>query len=149
MDKDLLELWGKALLEMAKICQSSKTFFNLFQNGFAREEEKLDPLQERFSELCRKWFGKEGIEAFNSVMGEFYENVGVVPRTQYNELREKYQELKVKVKDLEEKIEGWKERLERKSGLPSDLLGEWEKAMKQYARVNQEFFKEFGKFFKP
>ena len=105
MNQNLLELWGQTLLGMAKITQGPQGFFDLFQNGFAKKEHKPDSMQEEFIELCRKTFGKEGIEKFNEIMKEFYENAGVVPLTQYNELHEKYVDLKDKVRELEKKIE--------------------------------------------
>jgi predicted ArsR family transcriptional regulator len=147
MNKDLLELWGKAFSEMAQMAGRPHNFFHLFQNGFARTEPKPDPLHEQFVRLCQKAFGKEGIETFNGVLKEFYENVGVVPRTQYNELREKYEALKRKVKELEETLRALKDKVGGKPGLPGDLADQWEKTMKQYAEINREFFKEFSKFF--
>ena len=149
MNKDLFDRWEKAFTEMAKMVEGPKVFFHLFQNGFARKAASPDPLYEQFAALCRKMFGKEGIETFNTVLKEFYENVGVVPRTQYNELREKYEALKEKVKDLEETLEALKERVEGKPGLPNDLVEQWENTVKQYAAINREFFKEFSEFFRP
>ena len=148
MNKDFLELWGKAFTEMAKMAEGPQAFFHLFQNGFARKEPKPDPRYEQFVSLCQRAFGKEGIDTFNAVLKEFYDNVGVVPRTQYNERREKYEALKRKVKNLEETLQALKEKVEGKTGLPYDLVDQWEKTMKQYADINREFFKELGKFFK-
>ena len=105
MNQNPLELWGQTLLEMAKIAKGPQGFFDLFQNGFAKKEPKPDSMQEEFIELCRKAFGKEGIERFNEIMKEFYENAGVVPLTQYNELHDKYVDLKDKMRELEKKIE--------------------------------------------
>ena len=149
MNQDLLELWGQTLLEMTKIAKGPKSFFDLFQNGFAKQEPKPDSMQEQFVKLCQKTFGNEGIEGFNAVWKEFYENVGVVPRTQYNELREKYEELKTKVKELEEKIEKLKKGFESRTGLSYDLIEQWTETAKKYTEINQQFFREFSKFFKP
>jgi len=55
-------------------------------------------------------------------MKEFYESVGIVPRTQYNELHEKYVELKNKVQELEEKIEKLKGGVEDGVEAPQDLM---------------------------
>lgn len=148
MNKDLLELWGQTLLEMAKIAKGPQGFFDLFQNGFAKKREKPDSTHEQFVDLCRKTFGKEGIEAFNAVMKEFYENAGVVPRAQYNELHERYTELKGRVQELEERIEELKKRLERVRGTPSDLMEQWSETVKNYTDINRQFFEEFSKFFK-
>ena len=147
MDKNLLELWGETLLGMAKMAQGSQSFFELFQNGFAKKEREPGALNQEFVELCKKVFGKEGIETFNAVMKEFYENAGVVPRTQYNELRERYFELKEKVRDLEEEIEHLRNQLEGHVTMPDDLMDQWNKTAKRYAEINQQFFKEFSKFF--
>ncbi len=149
MNKDLLELWGQTLVEMAKIAQGPKSFFNFFQNGFAKKVKEPDFMQEQFLNLCRRMFGKEGIEGFNAVLKEFYENIGVVPRAQYNELREKYEELKTKVKELEEKIEKLKKGFESRTGLSYDLIEQWTETAKKYTEINQQFFREFSKFFKP
>lgn len=148
MNKDLLELWGQTLLEMAKIAKGPQGFFDLFQNGFAKKGEKPDYMHEQFVDLCRKTFGKEGIEAFNAVMKEFYENAGVVPRVQYNELHERYMELKGRVQELEERIGELKKRLERVRGTPSDLMEQWSDTVKKYTDINRQFFEEFSKFFK-
>ena len=149
MNKDLLELWGQTLLEMAKIAKGPKSFFDLFQNGFAKQEPKPDSGQEQFVRLCQKMFGKEGIEAFNAVLKEFYENVGVVPRTQYNELHEKYVELKKKFQELESKIEELKKKFEGGKEISTDLINQWTETVKKYAEINKKFFEEFSKFFKP
>ncbi len=145
--KDLLELWGQTLLEMAKLAKNSQTFFNFFQNGFAKKQPEPHSPQEQFIILCHSTFGKKGIETFNTVMSEFYENVGVVPRSQYNELHEKYIGLKDKVEELEEQIKKLKERLEDGGEATSDLMEQWTKTVEKYAEINRQFFKEFSKFF--
>ncbi|MDP6393887.1 MAG: hypothetical protein QF466_00330 [Desulfobacterales bacterium] len=133
---------------MAKIAKGPQGFFDLFQNGFAKKEPKPDSMQEEFIELCRKAFGKEGIERFNEIMKEFYENAGVVPLTQYNELHDKYVDLKDKMRELEKKIEKLKKRLGNNTETPSDLMNQLTEAAKEYADINQQFFEEFSKFFK-
>jgi uncharacterized coiled-coil DUF342 family protein len=148
VNKNLLELWGQTLLEMARISKGPQGFFELFQNGFAAKEQKPDSMHEQFMELCQKMFGKEGIEKFNAVMKEFYENAGVVPRTQYNELHEKYLELKDRIRELEEKIDRLKKRLKGGIETPSDLMDQWTEMVNQYADINRQFFEEFSKFFK-
>ena len=147
MSKDFLELWGQTLLEMAKFVKGPQAFYDLFQNGFAKKEEKPDTINEQFINLSQKMFGKEGIETFNAIMKEFYENVGVVPRSQYNELHEKYIELKEKVHELERKIGELRKGIAGGMGTPSDLMVEWTGMLKRYSEINQQFFKEFSKFF--
>ena len=105
-------------------------------------------MQEEFVELCRKAYGKEGVERFNEIMKEFYENAGVVPLTQYNELHDKYVDLKDKMRELEKKIEKLKKRLGNNTETPSDLMNQLTEAAKEYADINQQFFEEFSKFFK-
>ena len=148
MDKDNLELWGHTLLAMARMAQGSQNFFELFQDGYAKKERKADTLHEEFAALCRKTFGNEGIEAFNTVMKEFYENAGVVPRAQYNELYERYGDLKEKVRELEEKIEGLKRKIEGGADASIDLMEMWTDIAKKYTETNRQFFEEFNKFFK-
>jgi len=148
VNKELLELWGQTLLEMARMAKGTQAFFNLFQNGFAKPEPKPDSIHEQFINLCQKMFGKEGIEAFNSVFKEFYENIGVVPRTRYNELHDRYEKLKEKVWELEEKIEELKKNLAGKRDTPSDLIVQWIEAVRKYGEINRQFFEEFSKFFK-
>ncbi len=148
MNQNNLELWGQTLLEMARIAKGPQSFFDLFQNGFAKKEHKPDSMQEEFVELCRKAYGKEGVERFNEIMKEFYENAGVVPLTQYNELRDKYVDLKDKVRELDKKIEKLKGPLGNNIETPSDMMNQWTEAAKEYADINQRFFEEFGKFFK-
>jgi len=148
VNKNVLELWGQTLLEMAKISKGPQGFFELFQNGFATKEQKPDSMHEQFLELCQKMFGKEGIEKFNAVMKEFYENAGVVPRTQYNELHEKYLELKDRIRELEEDIKELKERLKVEMTTPSDLMDQWTETVNRYADINRQFFEEFSRFFK-
>jgi len=148
VNRDLLELWGQTLLEMAKMAKGSQGFFDLFQNGFLKGEQKSDPTHDAFFELFQKMFGKEGIETFNAIMKEFYENAGVVPRTQYNELHEKYRALKEKVQELEGKIQRLKKRLQGEMEAPSDLMDQWTETTEKYAEINRQFFEEFSKFFK-
>jgi len=145
--KELLELWGQTLLEIAKLAENSQTLFALFQNGFAKKEPEPSSLYEQFIILCHQTFGEKGIETFNAIMKEFYENVGVVPRTQYNELHEKYIGLKSKVEELEEQIKKSKRRLEDGGEATSDLMEQWTKTVEKYAEINRQFFKEFSKFF--
>jgi chromosome segregation ATPase len=148
VDKNLLELWGQTLLGMAKIAEGPQGFFDLFQDGFAKREQKQDSMHKQFMELCQNMFGKEGIERFNEIMKEFYENAGVVPRTKYNELYKQYVDLKEKVRELEEKIERLKKRFEAGGDTSGDVMAQWTEMVKKYAEVNQRFFEEFSKFFK-
>ena len=147
MSKDLLELWGETLLETARLTKNSRAFFELFENGFVKKEPEPQPAYQQFMDLSQRMFGKEGVEAFNAIMKQFYENVGVVPRTQYNELREKYLQLKVKAEELEDDVEQLRERLEGRAQQPDDLMAQWTRTMKTYTEVNRQFFKELGKFF--
>ncbi len=148
MDKNLLELWGHTLLGMAKISEGTQNFYNLFDNGFAKKAQDLSTSQEEFVELCQRAFGSEGIETFNSIMKEFYENIGVVPRAEYNVLQAKYVDLKKKVKDLEEKIKRLKQQVKFGNSTPSDLMEQWTETAEKFAEINQQFFEEFSKFFK-
>ena len=148
MDKNLLELWGQTLLGMAKISEEAQNFYNLFDNGFAKKAQNLSASQEEFLELFHRAFGAEGIETFNSIMKEFYENVGVVPRAEYNALQAKYVDLKNKVQDLEEKIKRLKQQLKNGKGTPSDLMEQWTETAEKYGEINQQFFNEYSKFFK-
>lgn len=148
MPKDLLELWGTILLETARLAKGSTGFYSLFQDGFAKKTDDADDLYNEFISMCRKTFGKDGIEAFNAVLKEFYENVGVVPRAQYNELEEKYQALIQEIKALEKKIDALKKRIQSEADLPSDLLSQWTETAKTYTEIHQKFLKEFSKFFK-
>ena len=147
MSKDLLELWGETLLETARLTKNSRAFFELFENGFVKKEPEPQPAYQQFMDLSQRMFGNEGVEAFNAIMKQFYENVGVVPRTQYNELREKYLQVKVKAEELEDEVEQLKERLEGGAQPPDDLMAQWTRTMKTYTEVNRQFFKELGKFF--
>lgn len=146
MSKDVLELWGETLLEMARLTKTSRAFFQLFENGFVKKEPEPQPEYQQFVDLTQRMFGKEGVEAFNTIMKQFYENVGVVPRTQYNELREKYLQLSAKAEELEDEVEQLK-GLEGSAQPPYDLMAQWTKTMKTYTEVNRQFFKELGKFF--
>jgi hypothetical protein len=148
VNKDLLELWGQTLLEMAKIAKGPQGFFDMFQDGFAKKEKKSDSIHEQFTQLYQKMFGKEGIETFNAAMKEFYDNAGVVPRSQYNELQNRYVQLKEEVRELEGKIEKLKQGLKAGIETPSDLMDQWAETAKQYTEINQHFFEEFSKFFK-
>ena len=145
--KELVELWGHTLLQMAKLSKESEGFFDLFQNGYAKKAAAKDSVHDQFVELCRKTFGKEGVETFNAILKEFYENVGVVPRAQYNELQDKYTALKEKISELEEKIEKLNIRLRSGSGTPADLMEQWTETTQKYAEINRKFFEEFSKFF--
>jgi hypothetical protein len=148
VNKDLLELWGQTLLEMAKIAGGPQGFFDLFQNGFVRREERPGSVHEQFLELCQRTFGKQGIEAFNSVMKEFYENAGVIPLAHYNELHEKYVALKDRVQQLEGEIARLRRKIQQQRGTPSDLMEQWSDTAKKYTEINQQFFEEFSKFFR-
>jgi len=108
----------------------------------------MDSTHDQFVELCQKTFGKEGVETFNSILKEFYENIGVVPRAQYNELEGKYAALKEKIKELEGKIEKLKRQIQSGSAAPADLMEQWTETTQKYADINQRFFEEFSKFFK-
>ena len=147
MNENLWELWGQTLLGMAKVAKGPQGFFDLFQNGFAKTEPKPNTVHEQFLKLCQETFGSEGIEKFNEVMMEFYENAGVAPRSQYNELHEKYIKLQGAVRELEDKIEDLKKKIERGISTPHDLMESWTETVKEYSELNQQFFNEFSKFF--
>lgn len=147
MSKDPLELWGETLLETARLTKSSRAFFELFQNGFVKKEPEPQHAYQQFMDLCQRMFGKEGIDTFNTTMKQFYENVGVVPRTQYNELRERYLQLKAKAEELGDEVEELKKRFEGGTQPPYDLMSQWTRTMNTYTEINQQFFKELGKFF--
>ena len=147
MSKDALELWGETFLEMARLTKGSRPFFEQFQNGFVKKEPEPQPAYQQFVDLCQRAFGKEGIDTFNTIMKQFYENVGVVPRTQYNELREKYLQLEARAEELEDEVEELKIGLEGGTRPPSDLMAQWTRTMKTYTEINRQFLKELGKFF--
>lgn len=146
MDANLLELWGQILLNTAKVSKSSQSFFDLFKNGFV-EKKASNSLYNDFLEQCRKTYGKEGIESFNDMMKDFYKQAGVVPKTQYNKLRDRYLALKDKVLELEKTIDDLTTKMKSGQTTPSTLLDEWTETTRQYADLNQQFFKEFSKFF--
>ena len=148
MSKDPLELWAETLAEMSRLAKNSSTFFDLFQDGFAKKEPEPQPAYQQFMGLYERMFGKEGIETFNTIMKQFYENVGVVPLAQYNELREKYLQLKARADELENEAEELKKGLERGTSPPSDLVAQWARTMKTYSEMNQQFLEEAGKFFR-
>jgi predicted nucleic acid-binding Zn-ribbon protein len=147
MNTKLLELWGQTLLEAARAARGSEAFFDLFRNGYATRAEKASSAQKRFAELCTQAFGKEGIETFNTVMRDFYKNAGVVPRTQYNELKAEYEALKDKLREMEKTLDELRARLEAGGTTPSDVMDRWTDVARQYAEINQKFFDEFSKFF--
>ena len=144
MNKELLELWGRTMLEMTRLATGFEGFYDLFKDGFVRRADPSDATFDAFMTLC----GKEGIEAFNAVLKDFYENVGVVPRTQYTALEEKYAALKENIHGLEQKIETLKKQLQEEAAMPSDLIDQWVETARAYADINQQFFREFSKFFK-
>ena len=148
MNKELLELWGRTMLEMTRLATGFEGFYDLFKDGFVRRADPSDATFDAFMTLCRKSFGKEGIEAFNAVLKDFYENVGVVPRTQYTALEEKYAALNENIHRLEQKIETLKKQLQEEAAMPSDLIDQWVETARAYADINQQFFREFSKFFK-
>jgi hypothetical protein len=146
MDTNQFELWGQIFLQMAKMAKGPEGFFELFQNGFVRrEEKKSDSVYEQLMEPCRKNFGKEGIETFNSLMHEFYENVGVVPRTEYNELQQRYDELVSKVCKLDKTILQLKKKNERGFGSPFNMIEQLSETVKACTDINQRFFEDFSK----
>jgi hypothetical protein len=143
----LLELWGAALLEAARGSRAPQAFFDIFQNGYATKTEKAGQAYKRFAEVCREAFGREGIEAFNGVMQEFYRNVGVVPRKQYNDLKAEYDQLQERVRDMESKLQELRNRLETGGTTSADLMTQWMNVARNYADLNQKFLEEFGKMF--
>jgi hypothetical protein len=143
----LLELWGETLLEAARVSKGSQAFFDIFQNGYASKPERAGQAYRRFAELCRDAFGKDGIETFNTVMQDFYRNVGVVPRKQYNDLKEEHERLQERVRDLEDKLLELRNRLDGGGATTEDLMGQWIDLARKYADMNQKFLEEFGKMF--
>ena len=147
MNKNFLELWGQTLLEMSKLTDFQGNFSDLFQGKFTRQERKQGDIPDQFIEMFQKMFGKEGIDGFNRMLKEFYDNAGVVPKTRFNELKEKYSELKRKIFDLEEEIERLKRKLQSGKETPSNLLDDWLDVANQYTEMNRKFFQEFKKYF--
>ena len=148
MNQELIELWGRALLEMARGAAGSRTFFDLFQGGFARETPSTAAAYSQFLEICRTIFGRDGIEAFNEVMAEFYRNAGVVPRAQYNDLEEKYRTLKSRVLELERELEALKPTGSRPVETAGDMMSKWTETARRFTELNQKFVEELSKFFR-
>ncbi len=152
----LLELWGETLLEAARASKGSQAFFDIFQNGYAEKADRASPAYKRFAELCRDAFGKDGIDTFNTVMHDFYRNVGVVPRKQYSDLKEEYDRLRKRVREMEDKLDDLRNRLDAggtapegaaKQAATGDLMNQWMDVAKKYAEMNQKFLEEFGRMF--
>jgi len=148
VNPELIELWGRALLEMARGAAGSGSFFDLFQNGFARKTPSTAEAYHQFLDICRTIFGRDGIEAFNQVMGEFYRNAGVVPRDQYNDLEEKYRTLRSRVLGLERELEALKFSGGRPVEAASDMMEKWTETARSFTELNQKFVEELGKFFR-
>jgi hypothetical protein len=148
VNRELIELWGRALLEMARGAAASRTFFELFQDGFARKTPSTTEAYDQFLRICRNTFGRDGIEAFNQVMAEFYRNVGVVPRAQYNDLEGKYRTLRSRVLELERELEDLKTVGVRTAEASSDMMEKWTETAQRFTELNQKFFEELGKFFR-
>jgi hypothetical protein len=149
VDTNYFELWGQMFLQMAKMAKGPEGFFELFQNGFVRKEDKKsDAVYEQFMAQFQETFGKEGIKTFNSLMNEFYENVGVVPLTQYKELQQRYDELVSKVQELEKTIVQLKKKHERGNGTSINLIEQLSETVKACTDINQRFFENFSKISK-
>lgn len=148
MNRDLIELWGRALQEMARGAAGSRSFFDLFQNGFARKTPATAEAYDQFLDICRKTFGPDGIEAFNQVMAEFYRNAGVVPRAQYSDMEEKYRTLRARVLELERELEALKPMKGCPAEAGSVMMEQWTESAQRFTELNQKFFEELGKFFR-
>ena len=148
LNKELIELWGRALLEMTRGAAASRTFFELFQDGFARKTPSTTVAYEQFLGICRKTFGRDGIDAFNQVMAEFYRNAGVVPRAQYNDLEGKYRTLRSRVLELEQELEALKSTGSGTAETSSNMMEKWTETAQRFTELNQKFFEELGKFFR-
>ena len=145
-NKELLELWGTTLLLMAKFpLGPAGGFLEVFQNaGRAGKCAPEDSAFEQIMQVWQKTFGKEGIEKFNAVFKDFYLHAGVVPRSQYNELRDKYLALQEKVIELEKSFD--KLRLYQQpvgAVTPFEFLSVWTQTAQTYADINKAFFKDF------
>jgi hypothetical protein len=143
LNSRLLELWGQTLVDAAKAYKESNAFFEVFRDGYAAPSKAA-----KFAELCGNAFGKDGIESFNAVMKEFYDNAGVVPRTEYNELHDRYIELLEKNQQLEKTIRELRNRFEDEDHPAAHIVGKWSEAAEKYAEINKQFFDEFSKFFR-
>jgi hypothetical protein len=144
-NREFLELWGNTLLMMAKFpLGPAGGLLEVFQNtGCAAKRAPEDFVFEPFMQLWQKTFGKEGIERFNAVFKDFFLHAGVVPRSQYNELRDKYLALQEKVVELEKSFD--KLRLYQQPAgavTPFELLSVWTKTAQTYADINKAFFKD-------
>ena len=148
MNQELIELWGRALLEMARRAAGTRTFFDLFQNGFAGKTPSTAAAYNQFFDICRSIFGRDGIESFNEVMAEFYRNAGVVPRAQYSDLEEKYRTLKSRVLGLERELEALKTTGSRPVEAAGDMMEKWTETARRFTELNQKFVEELSKFFR-
>jgi hypothetical protein len=143
---NMMELWGRTLLSMARFLEGSPGLLQLFHNSRSHGASGADSPLEEFMHAFPKIFGKEGIERFNTLFEEFYLNVGVVPRARYNELHEKYMALQEKMIALEKSCRRLEsERPAELTGDPFQLISSWARTARNFAEFNTSFFEEVRK----
>jgi hypothetical protein len=148
VNPELIERWGRAVAEMARGADGSRTFFDLLQNGFARKTPSTAEAYRQFLDICRRIFGRDGIEGFNRVMGEFYRNAGVVPRAQYDDLEGKYRTPRSRVRGLERELEALKFSGSRPVEAAGDMMEKWTETARSFTELNRKFVEELSKFFR-
>jgi len=146
-NNELLELWGNTLLQLAKFSKGSQIFLELFQNGCPQKCAGADSAAQQMGKWYQKAFGKEGIEALNTSLKEFYILAGVVPKVQYNALQDRCTALKAKVIELEEKIERLKLQMQPGRSASSEMMAAWTQTAQHYSEIQKTFVEEFGKLY--
>lgn len=150
MDLELLKLWMDTIKQSAAN-QTLMDEFGRWMKGDAKESDELYG-------LFRKYYGpKQGTDAFEDYenqLKEVLENfqksfkellsiLGVVPKSEYDQLHQQYEALKEKVAGLEEKIESLRKSFNKDAPEQAGGAGALDEIIKaqtdQFAKLMNSF----------
>lgn len=145
MDPKFLEWLGQMMLLSARNMEEADRFFKWFREGLPDTKEAEQWIEPYLSFLPQ---GKEkATKELRKLLDEFFSNMGIVSRVEYEDLKEKYERLEREQRKLEEDIQELKDKMQQERKKGWDISTGWINLIKEMSQSNLELYKSFQKAF--
>jgi len=151
MDKQLLEFWGNFLLSAAKGQRQVDEFSRWMSQGMKGFED--------LNEMFRKFYGLEKTDAvdpdmwtsaqstFRDAYKTYLDSMGVVPKSDYADLKEQFEALQKKVAEQEKTIRNLRLDLSESRLSEGDTLRGFQELIQVQSDQFRELTDSFSRFF--
>ncbi len=170
MDKQLLEFWGNALINMAKSQEQMESMTKWMHQGMKlglngmeawtklcnqtlgpagnseksagkKEEDKTDPIPPQ----ARSW--EKSMQDLQASLSGFYDFMGVVPKQEHMRVVQKCEAMKQRIADLEETVKHLRMMQKEENGDQSMVVKDFKRMIAQQTEQFQELIKNTEKLF--